>query len=333
MLNAAATRARDTLDHTYVALQSWNTNPADIRLPDVINTKRPQLTREQIVARYMKSIEGNPAIDIKKIPSIKSKNIPQVEFIQSKPSPSETLKREVDCERVILPWDGNAECLPNAFYDFRDYVEKTAAVKVDLMGIDPACACLPVLPTFFICSNDNLNAMYRGEYSWMFMRDTAYKLDYRNFSYLQESKACQWAHCPTAETEQMAINRQIDETINAAAAKFIGSTIYLNKTLLDDYLLWRKYNSKPNNFSYIVVSDRPNTESSGPSIGEIGGGIAAALTVAGMAFGAIRLVNYCRGRDGNVQPVADDDAPKLGHDLVELESATCDGDAGPSPTS
>lgn len=60
-------RARVALDHAALALGKWNTNPENIPLPDVVNTRRPKLTREQMVARYMKSIEGNPSVDIKKI--------------------------------------------------------------------------------------------------------------------------------------------------------------------------------------------------------------------------------------------------------------------------
>jgi len=65
-------QARDSINKAYVALQNWNTNPADIPLPDTVNTKRPQLSNEQKAAAYLKSIEGNPHIDINKIPKIES---------------------------------------------------------------------------------------------------------------------------------------------------------------------------------------------------------------------------------------------------------------------
>ena len=65
-------QARDSINKAYIALQNWNTNPAEIPLPDVVNTKRPQLTDQQKATQYLKSIEGNPGIDINKIPKIET---------------------------------------------------------------------------------------------------------------------------------------------------------------------------------------------------------------------------------------------------------------------
>ena len=67
-------QARDSIDKAYVALQNWNTNPANIPLPDVINTNRPKMTQAQISAAYLKSIEGNPNIDINKIPKMSTRD-------------------------------------------------------------------------------------------------------------------------------------------------------------------------------------------------------------------------------------------------------------------
>ena len=67
-------QARDSINKAYVALQNWNTNPADIPLPDVVDTKRSHLTNQQVAARYLKSIEGNTNIDINKIPKMISRD-------------------------------------------------------------------------------------------------------------------------------------------------------------------------------------------------------------------------------------------------------------------
>lgn len=53
----------------YVALQTYVTSPPPIAIPGVVHTDRPHLTREQIAARYLKSVEGNPDIDINKAES------------------------------------------------------------------------------------------------------------------------------------------------------------------------------------------------------------------------------------------------------------------------
>jgi hypothetical protein len=67
-------QARDSINKAYVALQNWNTNPTDIPLPDIVDTKRTHLTGKQIAARYQKSIEGNLEIDINKIPKMKPRD-------------------------------------------------------------------------------------------------------------------------------------------------------------------------------------------------------------------------------------------------------------------
>jgi ribosomal protein L14E/L6E/L27E len=66
MALALHTRAVDDNNKAYTAIQGWNTNPADIRMPDSVNTRRPKLSNRQIASRYLKSVEGNPNIDINK---------------------------------------------------------------------------------------------------------------------------------------------------------------------------------------------------------------------------------------------------------------------------
>ncbi len=337
MFNSVAARARETLDQAYLAVPNWNTNPANIPLPDVVNTKRPKLSREQMVERYLASIEGRKDLDIKKTPSMKSRNAPQIEFIQQASTSPENTKRAVNCQPVFLPYYSGEKCDSVDFLKFKSYAEEIAMVNVDVIGIDPECACLVTLPQFFICADNNLEAIYRNKYSDRYVRDTLYKLDYRNFSFLRETNYCQSNICPAAETEQMAINRQIDETIDEAAAKSFGSTIYLNNTMLNDYLLWRKYNGKPDNFSYIVISDKPSGISSSPNIGGFAAGFAsgfaAAVTAAGAAFGAIRLVNYCRGREEQSQTVTVDERDKAESDVMVITPDPTDSASGSSSES
>jgi hypothetical protein len=285
------TQARDSINKAYIALQGWNTNPTDIPLPDVVNPKRPHLTDEQIAARYLKSIEGNQNIDINNIPRMKSHDRIADEFPIADFKPDTTSKkRNFNCVEISL-----AElyhlCTSRPYFHFKQSVYD-AAVKVDLFGdANPDCLCLEQLPIFFTCNDKYLEDTHD---IWMEYRDQF--LDFRNFSYLQTDKwgeqgVCHWRnkHCPKPETSQMAINHQIDEAIESG----LQTNIYLNQTMLDDYLIWRKYNSKPENFTYVVVADRSPVVSTPINTGIIAAGVAAAVAGMGIISLIVRsAVNY-----------------------------------------
>ena len=57
---------QDNTHKAYVALQSYVTTPVNIHIPGAVHTDRPKLTREQMAARYLKSVKGNSDIDINK---------------------------------------------------------------------------------------------------------------------------------------------------------------------------------------------------------------------------------------------------------------------------
>ena len=58
---------QSNVNKAYVALQASTSIPSNTALPGVINTRRPKLSNRQIAARYLKSIAGNPDIDIAKV--------------------------------------------------------------------------------------------------------------------------------------------------------------------------------------------------------------------------------------------------------------------------
>ncbi len=62
----------------YVALQSYVTSPTNIRVPGIVHTERAHLSREQIAARYLRSVEGNPDIDINKANTPEQNKAPRV---------------------------------------------------------------------------------------------------------------------------------------------------------------------------------------------------------------------------------------------------------------
>jgi hypothetical protein len=178
-----------------------------------------------------------------------------------------------------------------------------AAVKVYLYGDpNPDCLCLEELPIFFTCSEKNLQETHD---LWMERRQQF--LDYRNFSYLQTNEfgkpgVCQPGRhqCPNPETSQMAINRQIDGAIESG----LETNIYLNQTMLDDYLTWRRYNGKPENFTYVVVADKPTVASAPSTTGIIASAVGVAVAGAGIIALTVRsVVNYCRQEKKADQPL------------------------------
>jgi hypothetical protein len=293
-------QARDSINKAYAALQNWNTNPSDIPLPDVVNTERTHLTGEQIAPRYLKSVEGNPNIDINKIPKMVPRDRIDYELPITDWETESVNKRSIyNCDKVN--WEVlYQQCKTRPYFHFKGMNELHAPVKIDLVGDpNPDCLCMEELPIFFVCSDDNLKATHD-----IWMRSRNIFLDYRNFSYLKKDEwgnhgICWWnpAECPTPETSQIAINRQIDETIENE----LQTNIYLNQTMLDDYLTWRKYNSKPDNFTYVVVSDQPPKVSTPINTGIIAAGVAAAVAGVGIISLTIRsAVDYCnRGKKGD----------------------------------
>lgn len=301
-------QARDSINKAYIALQQWNMNPADIPLPDTVNTKRPHLSDEQKAAKYLKSIEGNPDIDINKIPKMKSRDRFEYELPIATASQIKTLKRVADCTSIPKNFWDNYCSNDIVFSSFKASTEYFAPVQTDLIGGDnPNCTCLEDLPIFLICNDDNLQATH---YTWLVWREQF--LDYRNFSQLyRESDNTQvdsskgrckvWPQiCPKPETSEMAINRQIDEAMESG----LLTNVYLNQTQLDGYLLWRKYHDKPENFSYVVISDKPvNPINATDMSGMIASVTGAAIAATGIAtIGLIRLVNYCRSQTLFEQP-------------------------------
>ena len=69
---------QDNTHKAYVALQSYVTSPANIPIPGMVHMDRPKLTRDQMAARYLKSVEGNPDIDINKVGERQQQKTPKM---------------------------------------------------------------------------------------------------------------------------------------------------------------------------------------------------------------------------------------------------------------
>jgi hypothetical protein len=185
-------QARDSINKAYAVLQKWNANPVDIPLPDVVNTRRPQMTQEQIAAAYLKSIDGNSDIDI-------NKNRPPVLTQRSQPRPEwidhalplatvsrepESMKRDAACNRSRYIWP-HPECIARYFDEYKEVMEAKycsdyldCPISFDLIGGgDPSCTCIRDLPQFVICSDQYLEKTLFDFWGW-----PQQILEYRNVS-------------------------------------------------------------------------------------------------------------------------------------------------------
>ncbi len=278
-------QARDSINKAYIALQNWNTNPAEIPLPDVVNTKRPQLTDQQIATRYLKSIEGNLGIDINKAPKMMSRDrvehdLPIAYFSQ---------KRGITCNSTMSTVMRDKRCSwDSSFYEHKTRIESESPLQVELKGgLDPSCVCILETPKFITGSDKNLEFVAK-HYQDFYSRGGT--LDCRNTPGLYESDgrcggSYAWAmNCAKADTSPAKINQQIDEAVSGSDPM----TIMLTTQQFNDYMAWRTANGKSNeNFGYLFYSDKKDW---GAIIaGAVGGGFAA-LGV--MALGGYGLMKY-----------------------------------------
>ena len=279
-------QARDSIDKAYVALQNWNTNPANIPLPDVINTKRPQLSNKQIAAQYQKSIEGNSGIDINKVPKMMSRDrvehdLPLAHFSQ---------KRGITCNSSMEEVMADKQCsTDSSFYEHKSQIESDSPLQVELKGgLDPSCVCILETPKFVTGSDTNLEFVAKQKhYQYFYSRGGT--LDCRNTPGLYESDgrcggSYAWAmNCKKADTSPEKINQQIDE----AVSRSYPSTVLLTTKQFNDYMDWRKVNGKSNeNFGYLFYSDKKDW---GAIIaGAVGGGIGVLGVMALAGYGLMK---------------------------------------------
>lgn len=247
-------QARDSINKAYVALQNWNTNPTNIPLPDVVNTKRLMMTQAQKAAAYLKSIEGNLGIDINKAPKMMSRDriehdLPIAYFSQ---------KRGITCNSTMSKVMEDKGCyLDSSFYEHKTQIESKTPLQVEINGdLDPLCVCILETPKFITGSDKNVEFVAKH---YQDFDSTGGTLDCRNTPGLYESDGrCgninDWfLHCKKADTSPEKINQQIDEAVST----LFPNTVFLTTNQFNDYMAWRKVNGKSNeNFGYLLYSDK-----------------------------------------------------------------------------
>lgn len=196
-------------------------------------------------------------------------------------------KRAAGCNRtdVVFP---PPECGDRYFDQYKDLkAEFAPQLAYDLIGGgDPQCTCIKQLPEFIVCSDQYLGYTFYDPFDW-----PKQFLDYRNVTALWDENgiggSCTrwWSNeCPEPATTHDDIMLQIDETLKQSP----GTRTYLNQSLLDAYLDWRKANGAADGFQYILVADKVPTAPAAGTPGALRYGNVAFWSLLGL--GALGLI-------------------------------------------
>ncbi len=244
-------------DHTYkayVALQSYATAPSNIPIPGVIRTDRPKLTRAQMADRYLKSVEGNPNIDINKANIEENQKMPRMvqkseSMLTERQWPTAAHPEATDemkarqTSRTLLDWDPRAPFHSVAVY-LRNMQERNK-LAYEVFGVtDKNSVYMKDIPEFVVCGDQYLSEsdLIVGDYP---SREVQYRMvpvnnDFKHHEVLVRNN-----------TSAEKINADIHENLNINKA----TRFYLTAQQLDNYLAWRLIQGADINFRYIRVED------------------------------------------------------------------------------
>ncbi|MFM8466878.1 MAG: hypothetical protein ACKOAO_04875, partial [Oxalobacteraceae bacterium] len=283
---------QDNTHKAYVALQSYVTPPVNIPIPGVVRTDRPKLSREQMAARYLKSVEGNPNIDINKARGQEQQKAPKMTQKSSNSIAKDQwptlvhvdLSDELTTSQASRSLLETAGCVGGSTVeDYLNLPEKSDKLAYEVFGVADFClTCIKDIPEFVVCSD--------GYLPLADLRLAGYpsgELHYRPVSSYEKYVA---PPRPESKTPADKINAEIHDTLQNNKA----TRIYLSREQLDSYLTWRLSHGGGINFQYIRVDDKD--EVFGKNVA-IGGAVAAGV---GMSIFVGMAINKCR-RDG-VEP-------------------------------
>ncbi len=253
---------QDNTHKAYVALQSYVTSPSNIPIPGAIHTDRIKLTREQMAARYLKSIEGNPDIDINK-PSSQANDNKTPKMVQK--SPNTQAKEEWpsigqrDTSGEIKTLHAKRRLLDTQNCESGASVSKYLAtignsgkLNYEFVGLgNQDTVCLADTPEFIVCSDQYLPSA-----------------KVRVLGYPSQELQIRSTLGGDTPTDGKKINAEIHATLQNNPA----TRVYLTPAQLDSYISWRLSNGGSANFEYIRVDD---TENVNARSGQILGGLAA----------------------------------------------------------
>ena len=238
----------------YVALQTYTTSPAHIAIPGVVHTDRPHLTRKQIAARYLKSIEGNSDIDINKAESGERDRTPKMVQKSGKSLPDTSgMMDSYPHTAYEIKAHQTSRTLMQTSICSRDFtvsqyikaVSKSEGLEYNLFDTIANDDCIYSLPQFVICSNRNVKLI--DTEIWQPWQVVAYRP-------VTVSDHCDYSlvNCLEPATTPEKINLQINELLK----KDKGTRIYLTPEQLEGYLIWRLQHGYKGKFPHIRVEDK-----------------------------------------------------------------------------
>jgi hypothetical protein len=272
-----ANQARDNTNKAFVATQNWNTNPADIRMPDSVNTKRPKLSNRQITRRYLESVADNQDIDINKKSGVAaSNNNHQASSEKPTEMQRDFLKRSAACDLAVrdkaeYPPDHfmnniakRSNCKNLYFDEYKKYQESISdLLSYEVIGhSEPECICMDKLPEFML--TQDVAAKNAIEPSLSFYPKQM--LDYIGIQRLRLSTLPCFGldQCPEPESNVEEILTQIKNTTFTQPA----TRILLEQEYLDVYLAMQKIyqSNSPFKITYIRVNDKPKNHDNSPPL-------------------------------------------------------------------
>ncbi len=223
-------------DHTYkayVALQSYVTAPSNIPIPGVIRTDRPKLTRAQMADRYLKSVKGNPNIDINRANIQENQKMPRMvqkseSMLTERQWPTAAHPEATDemkarqTSRTLLDWDPRAPFHSVAVY-LRNMQERNK-LAYEVFGVtDKNSVYMKDIPEFVVCGDQYLSEsdLIVGDYP---SREVQYRMvpvnnDFKHHEVLVRNN-----------TSAEKINADIHENLNINKA----TRFYLTAQQLDN---------------------------------------------------------------------------------------------------
>ena len=261
---------QDNTHKAYVALQSYVTTPVNIHIPGAVHTDRPKLTREQMAARYLKSVKGNSDIDINKPNALEEYKTPAM-IQKSSPSqikdqwasiPQSDTSDEIKIYQTARTLLDTQNCESGlSVRKYLDAVEKSGPLTYEFVGFgNRDTACLADTPEFIVCSNQYLGSL------------KARVSDYPS----------QELQIRASLGGDISINpEKINAEIHAALQKNKATRVYLTTEQLDSYASWQLSHGGSVNFQYIRVDDTEKVNASrGLTLAGIGVVSSVLLTIA-----------------------------------------------------
>ncbi len=251
----AGERIRD-----YVPTQaSWPTSSADLGIPGQVNTKRPQLSRQQIVDRIIKTNQGNPDVDSTRLNKQAPKMVQKERFEHELPlAPEGHIENDAETKMGGAVKKRNIE--KNYWYPaYGCRYEETVPMYLDTanewapalhfstVGKVSDLTCWTELPEFIVC--DAGRTWFNASELPSFPR---VELDYRRFG--QEK---------VAHTSDVAYQDHRDDLVafylavdQALENKTPPRVYFESRDQLESYMFWRNMMGKSGGLNFIMVRNK-----------------------------------------------------------------------------